>query len=140
MIKTFFVRPVRFVFHMRYDCPVCKAVENYVVKPLEVVGIAWFERVIATMDRGGINYSENKLIHGGREIKTPLIALYETGSPRIRVKYFSVPKSEDRLLGVALMAKSLIKEISRLRNIDENAIFDSHPALRELREVVGWSM
>ena len=136
MVSPIPVRPVRFVFHMKHDCPICKAIDIHLAKPLETIGVAWFQRVFVSFDRGGMNFSENRLIHGGDKIQAPIIALYETGSYRIRVKYFGIPKGDDIMKGVAMLSKSIIEEISRLRNIDAERIYSSHPLLSMLREVV----
>ena len=136
MISPVTVRPVRFVFHIKHDCPICKTIDTHLAKPLETIGVAWFQRVYISFDRGGMSFSENRLIHGGDKIQAPIIALYETGSYRVRVKYFGIPKGDDILRGVALLSRSIIEEISRLRNIDPEKIYSSHPLLKRLREVV----
>lgn len=132
MLEYIAIRPVLFRFHMRHNCPWCKMVEKYVVLPLEAIGVAKFQRVLIEFDMGGENFAENKMIYGGKKIRAPLIVLYETGDPKIRVKYFGIPDEGSMVQSVAAMAKAIIKEIARLRGLKPDHIVNSHPLLQML--------
>jgi len=132
MLDYIAIRPVIFKFHMRHNCPWCHMVDRYVVRPLELIGVAKFERVLIEFDIGGMNFSENRMLYAGKKTRAPLILLYETGDPKVRVKYFGIPDEGSMVDSVAALAKSLIKEISRLRGIKQEHIINASPILKML--------
>lgn len=135
MISEILVRPVEFQFHMRHDCPWCRAVEIYIARPLESIGVARFQRILIDRDFGGEAFAENRLVHGNK-VKAPMIVLYETGDPHVRAKYFVVPKEGTRMEAIAELLKALLREIERLRGVKRDRIINAHPLLRMVMEVV----
>lgn len=130
MLSQLPVRPVEFQFHMRHDCPWCKMIETYVARPLEAIGVARFQRILINKDLGGEAFAENRLINRGKKVKAPLIILYETGNPHIRVKYFGLPKEGTEMESIAELLKALMREIERLRGVKVERMIDAHPLIR----------
>jgi phage FluMu protein Com len=124
-------RPVQFEYHYDIYCPYCRTVDIFVIKPLEATGIAKFKKCLIEYDV--VARSENLFFNEGKKTSVPLIILREELS-NARVKYFALERTTSTLRAASSLAKSLLEEISRIRNVSYDSLKDLNPLLKKLIE------